>query len=80
MKNLLISLLATKIITDMSFWQYADADDKVWIFIAMAIVLFVNICVIEEWWSGVRRRAWMKKHRAERFAQEVTEMKERKKA
>jgi hypothetical protein len=79
MKNLVISILAMQIITGLPFWQF-DGNDRIYVGIAMCVVLFVNISVIEEWWSGVRRRAWMKKHRAERFGREVNEMKERKNA
>lgn len=73
MKNIIISILATKIIMDVPIWELEGND---WIFIssAIAIILFVNISAIEDAWYKARRMARMQKRRADRFKQEVVDL------
>lgn len=77
MKNLIISLLTTKIIMGMSFWNFADADDRIVIAVAMVIVLWASIEGIDEIVSKIRRARRMKKRRADRFKLEVIDLTQR---
>ena len=79
MKNLIISILATKIIMDFPIWEF-EGREWILVSIAIAIVLFVNISVIEDAWYKARRRQRLNKRRYERFSKEVIDLAERKKA
>ena len=78
MKNLIISLLATKIIMGMGFWQFSDGWDAIIIAFTIAAVLFVSIEVIDEKVTDWKRRRELQRRRADRFKIEVIDLAERK--
>lgn len=73
MKNLIISILAMQIITGMPFWEFSEGDRAI-IGMAMVFVLWVAIEALEEVLTKFRRRRWMQKRRAEKFALEVIDL------
>ena len=73
MKNLVIAVLASIVITGMNFWQYGSASDRPLIEFAMTIVIFVMITAYEEW-LRVRR---MKRFWTKRFEKMLDEMQNR---
>lgn len=74
MKNFIISILATYIISGMSFWEYADADDRYLISFAMVFVIFIMIEAFDEMLTNWRRRRRFQKRMAERFKLEVIDL------
>ena len=73
MKNIIISILATKIIMDLPIWEL-DGSDWIYVSVAIAIILFVNISVIEDSWYKARRKANMQRRRADRFKREIADL------
>jgi len=66
-KNLIISLMGSWIISNMSFWMYDDVFDEVLIFIGFTIVLFVTVAAVEDAIKSYMRKRYMKKWRVNRF-------------
>ena len=73
MKNLVISILSSVIITGMDFWIYDDFSDRLIIAIVMAMVLFCAMASAEDWLRDCR----MKRFWSNRFWRKIDEQKNR---
>lgn len=71
MKNIIISVLTTKIIMGASFWQFADKDDVIMIALASFLVIWIVIETIDEFLMKILRERRRKKRQAEKFKAEV---------
>ena len=69
MKNLIIAILASVIISGFGFWQYDIPSDRAWVAFTMALVLWVIIESLEDWLKYRR----MMRFRSERFWRKILE-------
>lgn len=70
MKNLVISILLMQIVTGLPFWQFRGSD-RIWVGLSLVIVLWIALESMDELVLKIRRKAWLKKRRAEKFKLEV---------
>jgi len=66
-KNLVISIMGSWIITNMNFWIYDDAEDKILIFLTLTFVLFIAVFAIEDAIKSYKRKRYIKQWRVDRF-------------
>ena len=66
-KNLIISLMGSWIISRMSFWIYDDISDGVIIFLGLTIVLLAATVAIEDAIKSYMRSRFIKRWRVNRF-------------
>lgn len=77
MKNLVISLLSTKIIMGMSFWTFDDVIEVALIGFTIAFAMFCLLETLDDVVSRHRRKKRMQRSRANRFKMEVIDLTER---
>lgn len=71
MKNIIIAVLAAKIVSDLAVWTYIHATDKILLIVTFSYVFLCIICGAEEWLRVQRLKKW----RAKKFARMIAEMK-----
>ena len=57
MKNAIISILATKILMDGSFWEFNGFEDRAIVTVMVCLVLFTLLQCFESFYKDVRREA-----------------------
>lgn len=77
MKNIIISILTTKIIMGASFWHFSDKGDVIMSAIAMFLMLWILIESVDEWVMKFLRERRRKKRQVEKFKLEVINLMEK---
>lgn len=77
MKNIIISILTTKIIMGASFWNFSDNGDVIMCAIAMFLMLWILIESVDEWVMKILRERRRKKRQVEKFKLEVINLMEK---
>jgi len=74
MKNLIISILSMQIITGLSFWEYSTKYDRVFIGVALTIVLWVVIETLDEFVLTQRREYKFREAMLRNFKEQMEEI------
>lgn len=74
MKNAIISILATKILMDGSFWEFNGFEDRAIVTVMVCLVLFTLLQCFESFYKDVRREAIRRRRRLQEFQEEIDEI------
>ena len=74
MKNAIISILATKILMDGSFWEFNGFEDRAIVTIMVGLTLFTLLQCFESFYKDVRREAIRRRRRLQEFQEEIDEI------
>lgn len=74
MKNAIISILATKIIMDGSFWEFNGFEDRAIVTVMVCLTLFTLLQCFESFYKDVRREAIRRRRRLQEFQEEIDEI------
>lgn len=74
MKNAIISILATKILMDGSFWEFNGFEDRAIVTVMVCLVLFTLLQCFESFYKDVRRKAIRRRRRLQEFQEEIDEI------
>lgn len=74
MKNAIISILATKILMDGSFWEFNGFEDRAIVTVMVCLTLFTLLQCFESFYKDVRREAIRRRRRLQEFQEEIDEI------
>lgn len=74
MKNAIISILATKILMEGSFWEFNGFEDRAIVTVMVCLVLFTLLQCFESFYKDVRREAIRRRRRLQEFQEEIDEI------
>lgn len=74
MKNAIISILATKILMDGSFWEFNGFEDRAIVTVMVCLILFTLLQCFESFYKDVRREAIRRRRRLQEFQEEIDEI------
>ena len=74
MKNAIISILATKILMDGSFWEFNGFEDRAIVTVMVCLVLFTLLQCFESFYKDQRREAIRRRRKLQEFQEEIDEI------
>ena len=74
MKNAIISILATKILMEGSFWEFNGFEDRAIVTVMVCLILFTLLQCFESFYKDVRREAIRRRRRLQEFREEIDEI------
>lgn len=74
MKNAIISILATKILMEGSFWEFNGFEDRAIVTVMVCLTLFTLLQCFESFYKDVRREAIRRRRRLQEFQEEIDEI------
>lgn len=74
MKNAIISILATKILMDGSFWEFNGFEDRAIVTVMVCLVLFALLQCFESFYKDQRREAIRRRRKLQEFQEEIDEI------
>lgn len=74
MKNAIISILATKILMEGSFWEFNGFEDRAIVTVMVCLTLFTLMQCFESFYKDVRREAIRRRRRLQEFQEEIDEI------
>ena len=74
MKNTIISILATKILMEGSFWEFNGFEDRAIVTVMVCLTLFTLLQCFESFYKDVRREAIRRRRRLQEFQEEIDEI------
>ena len=74
MKNAIISILATKILLDGSFWEFNGFEDRAIVTVMVCLTLFTLLQCFESFYKDQRREAIRRRRKLQEFQEEIDEI------
>ena len=74
MKNAIISILATKILMNGSFWEFNGFEARAIVTVMVCLTLFTLLQCFESFYKDVRREAIRRRRRLQEFQEEIDEI------
>lgn len=74
MKNAIISILATKILMDGSFWEFNGFEDRAIVTVMVCLTLFTLLQCFESFYKDQRREAIRRRRKLQEFQEEIDEI------
>lgn len=74
MKNAIISILATKILMEESFWEFNGFEDRAIVTVTVCLILFTLLQCFESFYKDQRREAIRRRRRLQEFQEEIDEI------
>lgn len=74
MKNAIISILATKILMEGSFWEFNGFEDRTIVTVTVCLTLFTLLQCFESFYKDQRREAIRRRRRLQELREEIDEI------
>lgn len=74
MKNAIISILATKILMEGSFWEFNGFEDRAIVTVMVCLTLFTLLQCFESFYKDQRREAIRRRRRLQELQEEIDEI------
>ena len=74
MKNAIISILATKILMEGSFWEFNGFEDRAIVTVTVCLTLFILLQCFESFYKDQKREAIRRRRRLQEFQEEIDEI------